>query len=352
MNKLLCNITLAFALMLSLPSYSNNNNEGNGNVMGCIKQNVSMPKTALEYFGRDYEFRNSLPGLPKKLSDVEGLEIGSFKTNDGVCLSYWKAGKGTPLIFVPGWSSNGAEYINLIYLLKEHFEVYVLDQRNHGLSEKLYFENHISRLSADLNDFINALGIDKAHICGWSMGCSVTWGYIDLYGDDKINKLIFIDEAPSIYCHSDWTQEERIKAGAFTNSAERMIALFTKAEPVSRLIVDTDLFDHYVTESAPAFENSHLFAEELVPPVMESLKHVQFNHIMNDWRDVISNKIHKPTLVVSGEFSNWVESQRWIADTVTDGRAIIYTKEEHGDHFLHLKEPVKFSEQIKSFLQD
>lgn len=311
-----------------------------------------MSKTALEYFGRDHVFPNNIPGLPAKLSEVEGLEIGSFETNDGVSLSYWKAGKGTPLIFVPGWSSHGAEYINIIHLLKEDFEVYVLDQRNHGLSEKLYIENHISRLSADLNDFINVLKIEKAHLCGWSMGCSVIWGYIDLFGTNKIEKLVFIDEAQSIYCHSDWTQEERIRTGAFTTSAERMIAIYIDKTPVNRLLVDTDIFDFYNVEGAPAFENSHLFAEEFVPPVYDSLKHLLFNHIMNDWRDVIANKIDKPTLVMSGEHSNWVESQRVIADSIADGRSIIYSKEDNGDHFLHLKEPIKFTEQIKAFLSE
>lgn len=310
-----------------------------------------MNKTALEYFGRDHVFPNSIPGLPNKLSDIEGLEIGSFKTNDGVSLSYWKAGKGMPLIFVPGWSSHGAEYVNIIHLLKEHFEVYVLDQRNHGLSEKLYIENHISRLSADLNDLMNFLEIEKTHLCGWSMGCSVIWGYIDLFGSHKIDKLVFIDEAQSIYCHSDWTQEERTKTGAFAASAERMIATYIEKTPVNRLLVDTDIFDFYNIEGAPAFENSHMFAEEFVPPVYESLKHLLFNHIMNDWRDVIANKIDRPTLVISGEHSNWVESQRVIAETVADGRSIIYSKEDHGDHFLHLKEPIKFTEQIKDFLK-
>ena len=151
-----------------------------------------MRQTALEYFGRDYEFPNTVPGLPGKLSDVKGLEIGFFRTNDGLSLAYWKAGRGMPLVFIPGWSSNGAEYINLIHLLKEDYEVYVLDQRNHGLSDKVTFGNRISRLSADVNDFFNGLGLDKAFVCGWSMGCSVIWSYLDLYGIDKIEKLVFI----------------------------------------------------------------------------------------------------------------------------------------------------------------
>ncbi|MFJ5401116.1 alpha/beta fold hydrolase [Pectobacterium sp. 21LCBS03] len=94
-----------------------------------------MRKTALQHFGRDCDFPNVIQGLPTKFSDVEGLEIGSFQTNDGVSLSYWKAGKGT-------------------------------------------FGNRISRCSADVNDFFTALNIEKAHLCGWSMGASVLWSYI------------------------------------------------------------------------------------------------------------------------------------------------------------------------------
>ncbi|MDE8755088.1 hypothetical protein PZA22_11370 [Pectobacterium polaris] len=73
-----------------------------------------MRKTALQHFGRDFDFPHAIQGLPTKLSDVEGLEIGSFQTNDGVSLSYWKAGKVT-------------------------------------------FGNRISRFSADVNDFFTAL---------------------------------------------------------------------------------------------------------------------------------------------------------------------------------------------------
>ena len=41
------------------------------------------------------------------------LQINSFRTRDGVTLAYWEAGWGKPLIFVPAWSANGANYINV-----------------------------------------------------------------------------------------------------------------------------------------------------------------------------------------------------------------------------------------------
>lgn len=307
---------------------------------------------ALAHFGRDYTFPNTIDGLPGKLSDVEGLAIGRFATSDGVTLSYWTCGQGVPLVILPGWSAGGADLINVIHLLSRRFKVYVLDQRNHGLSEKVVFGNRISRFAADLNDFLDSQQIGSAHLCGWSMGCSVIWGYLDTFGSGRVQKLVFVDEPPSIYAHSDWTEAQRVQAGAFSASPERTIAMYYGETPASRLIVDTDLFDFYNSNNAPAFENSHGFMEAMVPQDRAALRGVLFDHILNDWRDVIEHKIDRPTLVVSGEHSDWVESQRWIADVVPDGRAIIYGKDEHGDHFLHLKNPVRFCGEVADFLEE
>lgn len=314
-----------------------------------------MTISALDFFKRDVLLPNKLDGLPHKLSDVEGLQIGSFKTNDGVTLNYWKAGSGKPLVFVPGWSSNGAEYINLIYLLKDKYTVYVLDQRNHGLSDKTKLGNRISRYSMDLHEFLNMENIDKAYLCGWSMGCSVIWGYVDLFGSSRMEKFVFIDEAVSIYCHSDWTEEQRVNTGAFVRSVESHISMFSGVfgggKPINRMVVNTDIFDFYNTIDASAYENSLSLSEQIVQQDIDSLIQIQFDHACNDWSDVILHKIDKPTLVVSGEHSNWVESQLWIANTVPQGEALIYGKQEHGDHFLHLKLPQKFASELSAFLE-
>jgi hypothetical protein len=92
---------------------------------------------AVEVLGKDYAFPNKIEGLPTKLSDFKDLQINSFQTNDGVKLSYWEAGSGRPLVFIPGWSANGAEYINVMYLLAQKYHVYVIDPRNQGLSQNV-----------------------------------------------------------------------------------------------------------------------------------------------------------------------------------------------------------------------
>ncbi|SEJ60875.1 alpha/beta hydrolase fold [Azotobacter beijerinckii] len=88
---------------------------------------------------------------------------------------------GRPVIFIPGWSANGAEYINVMYLLSRHYRVIVLDPRNQGLSQNVDYGNRIARHSMDLKELTEHLKIDSADYCGWSMGASILWSYIDLF---------------------------------------------------------------------------------------------------------------------------------------------------------------------------
>lgn len=158
---------------------------------------------ALQVLGRDFEFPNRVAGVPARLSDVTGLQINSFATSDGVKLAYWEAGDGPPLISVPGWSANGAQYINLIALLAQSHHVYVLDPRNQGLSERVEHGGRIARLSMDLKEFGAHLGITSADYVGHSMGAAILWSYIDLFGTRGIRRIAFVDEPISIYAHDD-----------------------------------------------------------------------------------------------------------------------------------------------------
>ena len=131
---------------------------------------------AIEVLGSDFSFPHKLDGLPARLSDFSGLEIGSFTTNDGVRLSYWQAGEGEPLVFLPGWSASGARYINVIYLLANHYRVVVLDPRNQGLSQHVDYGTRIARFSMDFKELVDHLGLESAAYCGWSMGAAILWG--------------------------------------------------------------------------------------------------------------------------------------------------------------------------------
>ncbi|UIF90055.1 alpha/beta fold hydrolase [Cupriavidus sp. UYPR2.512] len=317
-----------------------------------IASGTAMAASAITVLGKDMTFHNRIEGLPAKLSDFKDLQIKTFTTSDGVRLSYWEAGEGEPLIFVPGWSANGAEYINVMYLLSRHYHVYVLDLRNQGLSDRVDYGIRISRYAADLKEFGDHLGLNKANYCGWSMGASVLWSYIDLFGTHGIQKAVFVDEPISIYSHADWSEQERLDAGGMTTSPERMIAAFTAGAPANSLIVDLKVMERYLMKDSPYFVNSEEFANAFIKNDPKHLAMVLFDHATNDWRDVIRYKIDVPTAIFTGEHSNNVPSQRWMQKTIPGARLFIYSKAEQGDHFLMFKNPFKFAADLHAFLAE
>ena len=305
-----------------------------------------------DVLGEDFQFPHKIAEQPLKASDFTDLKISSFVTSDNVNLAYWEAGSGKPLVFIPGWSANGALYFHLMHLLSKHYQVYVLDVRNQGLSEKAAFGNRIARYAMDVKELTEHLHIAEADFCGWSMGASIMWAYIDLFGTRGIRTLSVIDQAPSVYCHADWTEEERLEAGAFTTSPERMIASYTGTGNTNMLISGTRVLERAVDLSSPYFHNAISLAQAVVNDDMAYTAQVLFDHTTNDWRDVIRTKIDVPTAFFTGEYSDWLHSQHWMHSVVEQSVLHVYTKAEHGDHFLALKNPEKFATDLRAFLDN
>jgi len=299
---------------------------------------------------QDFTFPHDIEGHPTRAGDFDGLSISSFKTSDQVNLAYWEAGDGAPLVFIPGWSANGAMYFHLMHILSKHYHVYVLDVRNQGLSEKVAHGNRIARYAMDVKEFADHLQLDKAHFCGWSMGASIMWAYIDLFGTHGIRTLSIIDQAPSIYCHADWSEQERLQAGAFTTSPERMIASYATMTPCNKLVSANGVLERAMNLDSPYYHNIIGLAQHMVHDDMAFAARVLFDHTTNDWRDVIESKIDVPTAIFSGDYSDWLESQRWMASVIDGAVLHVYGKAEEGDHFLAFKNPEKFARDLRAFL--
>jgi non-heme chloroperoxidase len=308
-----------------------------------------MTQSALELLG-DFTFPHHIDGLPARLSDVAGLKIGRFTTGDGVSLAWWEAGQGTPLVFVPSWGSNGADLINVIHLMARTRRILVLDPRNQGLSDRVLFGGRIARFAQDLAEFLDHVGLARADLAGWSMGAAMIWAYVDLYGTGRIDKLAFIDEPVSIYTHADWSEQRRLEAGGMTTSPERMLAAFAAGAPTNAQVVDMKVAMRSMMRDALPFQNSLAFAAAAITGSPANLGLVLFDHIMNDWRDVLEHKIDRPTAIFSGEESNNLPSQRWMAGVIPGARLYAYTAAEEGDHFHPVKDPRRFCADLGAFL--
>jgi pimeloyl-ACP methyl ester carboxylesterase len=86
--------------------------------------------------------------------------------------------------------------------------------REHGKSEKVNYGYRISRLSKDIQELIDELQLEKPHLLGHSMGCSVIWSYLNLFGSDEIDRLILVDQSPLHISRPYRNRQELEESGA------------------------------------------------------------------------------------------------------------------------------------------
>lgn len=311
-----------------------------------------LAETALSVLGKDYTFPNRIDGLPEKLSDFKDLQINFFETSDGVKLSYWEAGTGEPLVFVPGWSGNGAQYINVMYLLRNKYHIYVLDPRNQGLSQRVDYGNRISRFATDLKEFNDHIGLKSVDYCGHSMGAAVLWSYIDLYGTKGIHKAVFVDEPVSISARSDWSEQQRRDYGVMVNSPGELVTMMAGylQPPKSPGSTEKPAIPFFLGRATPPFVNSETFAGNFIKNDPNYLLRVLFDHAANDWHDIITRKINISAAIFTGELSSNLPSQRWAQSAIPHSQLFVYSKEDQGDHLLMFRNPVKFAKDLAEFL--
>lgn len=106
-----------------------------------------------------------------------GVESGFFTAPDGVKIHYLVTGSGTPVILIHGYTgtAEGNWFLNGIAdALKPNHRVVAIDCRGHGESDKPHDEaSYGAWMWQDVIGLMNHLGIEKAHIHGYSMGGSI-----------------------------------------------------------------------------------------------------------------------------------------------------------------------------------
>ena len=93
--------------------------------------------------------------------------------NDGVRLAYRVYGQGDPLVLVHGWSCEGRYWDEFGYVdqLSTEYQVVVPDLRGHGNSgvpPNMDFSDEA--FASDVLCVMNDIGIDSAHVFGYSLG--------------------------------------------------------------------------------------------------------------------------------------------------------------------------------------
>ena len=92
----------------------------------------------------------------------------TIQVND-INLYYEKAGQGPPLLLLHGNGESRRIFRGAMERLGERFTVYAIDSRGHGKSSRVK-ELHYADMAEDVARFIEALGLEKPMLYGFSDG--------------------------------------------------------------------------------------------------------------------------------------------------------------------------------------
>src|ERR1700716_719206 len=191
-------------------------------------------------------------GRPDRMPVASNIKIASkyFGTNDGVRLHYLEAGAGKPLVLVHGFSQTAEQFKFQIEGLRDRYRVIALDLRGHGESEKPNFGLKIHRLAQDLREALVAANARDVTLLGHSMGCSVIWAYWELFGADRLGKIVLTDEPPMLTSNPAGPPEEREAAGSIYTPASLWETANTLAGPDGEAIARA-FFGSTMTRNCP-----------------------------------------------------------------------------------------------------
>ncbi len=112
-------------------------------------------------------------------------------------LNYKVFGSGEPVIILHGLFGMLDNWQTFAKKLAEEYQVYIIDQRNHGKSPHTDAFSY-KLMSSDLHGFISEHEIESPHIIGHSMGGKTVMQYAADY-PDSARSITIVDMAPKTY---------------------------------------------------------------------------------------------------------------------------------------------------------
>lgn len=115
---------------------------------------------------------------------------------NGIEIGYQDRGQGEPLVLVMGLGASSLKWEPHILCYEKHFRVLAIDNRGSGCSSKPECEAYsIADMAADVIAMLDALGIERAHVNGISMGGAVAQ-YLAIYYPERVKSVILTNTFP------------------------------------------------------------------------------------------------------------------------------------------------------------
>jgi len=251
-------------------------------------------------------------------------------------LHYTELGAGAPLVVLHGLLGSHQNLLPACRAFAKHFQVFALDQRNHGHSPH-HDVMHYEAMANDVTRFMDKHNLATAHVLGHSMG-GKTAMQLALHHPDRVAKLVVVDMSP------------RAAGPRFARLLQALRAL-EPARLQSRQEADTRLAATVTDETVRRF-----LLKNLVPTDGGGYRwRIHLEAIAGNYdrlREPVdgASPFTGPTLFLRGEKSDYIG-----ADDVAEIHRLFPSAEiavvPGAGHWVHADAPGLFTEAVLKFLR-
>lgn len=249
-------------------------------------------------------------------------------------LNYKRLGEGKPLIILHGLFGSLDNWVTLAKQLATKYEVFLLDQRNHGRSPHSTDFDY-SLMADDLKEFIATHQIQNPILLGHSMGGKAVMQFAVKYPND-FDKMIVVDISPRAYPVHHYQIFEGLNSLNLASFKSR-----TEADQALAKHIDIFAIRQFLLKNMYRTKEK-TFAWRMNLPILEKTIEIIADEI------TYQNPIEKPVLFIRGTKSFYLGSEdEMITKKMFPNSKIVNIE---AGHWIHAEKPRELLEEINNFL--
>ncbi len=248
---------------------------------------------------------------------------------------YKKVGEGRPVIILHGLFGTGDNWRTFAGMLKDQYEIILVDLRNHGRS--FWSDDFDYQIAAqDVVQLMDELEIQQADVIGHSMGGKVAMTLAQEY-PDRIDKLIVIDIAQKKYPRG----HDAIFEAIFSIEPAQLKDRKEAEDKLVLKIKDQGVRQFLLKSLARDKEGGFRWK-------------TNFKALYSSYEAILSEvdvlDIKAKTLFIRGSKSHYIseEEASKLSDHLSEAEVSVVTIE--AGHWVHAERPKELFDQVSSFL--
>lgn len=250
---------------------------------------------------------------------------------NGINIPYVEQGNpdGLPLVLLHAWGESMGSFDRLLPALPSSLRVLAMDQRGHGDADKPDVGYALSDYAADVEAFMDVLGLESAAMLGSSSGGYVAQE-VAVVSPDRVSSLVLVGSPRSLQGRSGFANEVDTLTDPIDPAWVRAsLDWFPRFHDVPDWYIDDRVADG-VRMPARVWRNALEGLTEAVPPT-------------------VKGKIVAPTLIIWGVRDELLgrEDQEALAAAIPGARLVVYA---NTGHLVLWEQPEQVAADLASFI--